>query len=430
MKLLQKATRLYLLWSVPVLVVCGIGFYFLLQRVITWQVDELLRKERREIVRFINDGREDVSELYKKITSSYYLLRLPEGETIEDTYRFVYLVDENDENEFSPFRELRCSVIANKQNYELILHKSMVESDSLMYSIALLTLLLLVMLMGGFMLVNLSVAQRIWWPFYETLARMKDFRTDHTSRPGFPETEIAEFNQLNEVAESMIGRIQGDFNRQRQFIENVAHELQTPVSIINSNVELLAQNDQLTERDVAMLQVISETASRLAKVNSTLLLLSRIENEQFPGRKEVDICKIVENHLGDYYEQIRAKQIQVNLEMPVPLNVLINPVLADTLVRNLVQNAVRHNHEGGHINVRTEAAMLEISNTGARLREADPARMFDKFVKHTTNSDSTGLGLAIVKQICDSCHFSVSYEHRDLLHILRVTFTQEKVHGH
>jgi len=425
MKLLQKATRLYVVWSIPVLVVCGIGFYFLLQRVITWQVDELLRNERWEIIRFLLEGKEDASELYKKITSSYYLVKLPEGETIDDTYRFVSLVDDHNENKYKPYRELRCSVIIGGQNYELILHKSMVQSDSLMYSVALLTLLLLALLMSGFMLVNLSVAQRIWWPFYETLARMKDFRTDNTSRPDFPKTEVAEFNQLNDVAESMIERIQSDFSRQRQFIENVAHELQTPVSIINSNVELLAQNEKLSERDIAMLQVISETANRLAKVNSTLLLLSRIENEQFPDRKEVDIRKLVENHMDEYYDRIREKHIRVYLDMAEPLTVLINPVLADTLVRNLIQNAVRHNKEHGEITVKTGPAMLGIANTGIKLREADPSRMFDKFVKSTSNSDSTGLGLAIVKQICDTCNFTATYEHKDGVHVLRVWFRPE-----
>lgn len=424
MKLLQKTSRLYVMWSIPVLVVCGIGFYFLLQRVITWQVDKSLREERRIIISFLHEGSEDMSELYKNLTSSFYLVEIPRSRKIADTYALVHLADEKRKSNYSPYRVLRCSIHVGEKNYELIIQKSLVQSDSLMYSVALLTLLLLVLLMVGFMLVNLSVAQRIWKPFYETLEKLRDFRADNTPRTGFPETGVVEFDQLNEVAGRMTERIQGDFTRQRQFIENVAHELQTPLSIINSNIELLAQNERLSEKEVTMLQVINETASRLAKVNSTLLLLSRIENGQFLSREFVDIRELVEKRVAEYLEQIREKNIQTNLKALKPQLILINPVLADTLVRNLIQNAVRHNKMDGSITIKTGKNHLEVSNTGAKLKEADAGKMFDKFVRGNTGSDSpgTGLGLAIVKQICDTCNYTVSYEHKGFTHTLKVKF--------
>jgi two-component system sensor histidine kinase QseC len=99
----------------------------------------------------------------------------------------------------------------------------------------------------------------------------------------------------------------------------------------------------------------------------------------------------------------------------------MNLVLADALISNLLSNAIKHNVEGGKIFIETSNDKLKISNSGNPLRHSGD-KLFKRFVKENTSSDSLGLGLAIVKQICNSFDFNVRYTFVDSLHEITIEF--------
>ncbi|MBK8809078.1 MAG: hypothetical protein IPO21_21590 [Bacteroidales bacterium] len=121
----------------------------------------------------------------------------------------------------------------------------------------------------------------MWEPFKITLAAISRFRPGEKNIPEFEKTNIQEFTALNDTLKIMVSRISTDFERQKKFIDNVSHELQTPVSVLSTQIELLIQEIQLNEHSAKIIGVMDSTLHKMKRVNHALLLLSKIENNQF-----------------------------------------------------------------------------------------------------------------------------------------------------
>ena len=163
----------------------------------------------------------------------------------------------------------------------------------------------------------------------------------------FDATDIAEFDQLNRLLENMMQKIRTDFVNLKEFTENASHEIQTPLAIIKSKLELVLQDKSLNDKQHQQIQAAFESTIRLSKLNEALLLLSRIENQQFVGQQEIDFCQLIRSRV-DYFEELFGlKQIEVIFHATDAVVFTVNPLLAEILVNNLLSNALRHNHENG-----------------------------------------------------------------------------------
>jgi len=205
----------------------------------------------------------------------------------------------------------------------------------------------------------------------------------------------------------------------KSFADNASHEMQTPLAIINAKLDLMIQDQGLEERHLRQLQAMYDAVARLRNLNQSLLLLTKIENNQFVHTDDVMLMRSIEDKLVQLEDLIRAK----GLELATGLDgsrARMNAYLADILLNNLLVNAVRHNPDGGRIQIRLQEGELSIRNTGPPL-SFDPMSLFDRFTKGL-DSDGTGLGLAIVKQICDNYGFALSYRYEDALHRITVRF--------
>jgi len=130
-------------------------------------------------------------------------------------------------------------------------------------------------------LVNYIISRRLWLPFYETIKKINSYDIKNKTLITFPETNIAEFGKLNAVLSSMSQKIREDFFNLKEFTENASHEIQTPLAIIKSKIELLVQSENLSENQVELIQTIDQSVTRLSKLNSGLLLITKIENNQY-----------------------------------------------------------------------------------------------------------------------------------------------------
>ena len=194
--------------------------------------------------------------------------------------------------------------------------------------------------------------------------------------------------------------------------------MQTPLAIMQSKVELLLQSSKLTKDQINLLQSIYQSGQKLSKLNKTLLLLAKVENQQFSTKEDVSLKSLIEKQLEHYEDFILSKNIEVNTDLS-DNNIQTNTLLADTLISNLISNAIKHNIQNGNINITYFRDILIFSNSGNELKQ-DPEILFNRFKKASTLKDSLGLGLAIVKKICEANGWQISYSYQENVHQISV----------
>ena len=133
--------------------------------------------------------------------------------------------------------------------------------------------------------------------------------------------------------------------------ENASHEIQTPLAIIKSKIELLIQSENLTKEHMKQLQDIYSATGRLSKLNQFLLLITKIENLQFNSTKTIDLTQLIDKYVSDLDELIEQKQIKVEKHYNISRELMLNNTLAEILISNLLSNAIKHNVKNGIIKI-------------------------------------------------------------------------------
>ena len=366
-----------------------------------------LQKERR------------VPEAFRN-TSIIQINPIPEVQNDEEIYADVTLPDPED-GDMEEFREIRTQVELNGQPYEVILRKSEVEYENVLSSIIIALLVFIIVLIAMIAVVNRQFLQRIWDPFYHTLNQLAGYSLQDKGRLNLRETNIDEFEELNESVEKLLARIEDDYRRLKQFTENASHEIQTPLSVIQNQIEMLFQNEGLPQLQQQRLGEINKMAGRLSRLNSALLLLTKIENQQYGRSEQVNITQLLDDLIGKYRELAQTQDITVDESLETKVVLSINPDLAEMLFRNLLSNAIKHNHPGGMVKITLAAESFIITNTGS-VMEGNASELFERFRKGKTDSDSLGLGLSIVQTIGEANDFKIDYTHEGERHKVSVLF--------
>lgn len=275
-------------------------------------------------------------------------------------------------------------------------------------------------LLGIVGVTNLMMSKRILAPFHQTLKAIQFFSLRNTGDVKLPPTRTKEFHQLNYFLEKMIIKARADYRALKEFTENASHELQTPLAVIRGKLELLLETP-LTEEQGSQILSALNSIEKLSKINHSLTLLNKLENQEFPALQPIDISEHVRAILNDLSELIDMKSISLRTDIREEVSVLLHPVLADILVTNLLSNAIRHNVEAGEIAVSLTSDRLTVTNTG-KPPEIPLEQAFERFKRTRDNDDSVGLGLAIVKQICQVSGLLVQYHYNDGRHSVTVSF--------
>lgn len=337
------------------------------------------------------------------------------GLKFKDKYQDTLMYTLNEED-MEPFRML--TTVFNKDNkyYEMKVVSSTVEEDDLVRSLLYSLIWLYAAILISFFVINHLLLRRIWTPFYQLLKRLKAFRLDKDEGIETGRTEVKEFKELNVAVKSLIAQSVSTYGSQKQFIENAAHELQTPLAISLNRLELLAENEDLSDQHLEAIGQVIGTLQRLTRLNKSLLLLSKIENKQYGEVALLSINKLTKTLISEYEDFAALKSVQVHLKEEGLLEVAMNKDLAAILISNLLKNAITHNIAGGTVNVSVNPNGLVISNTG-RSVALDPEQVFKRFKKDSQAQSSTGLGLAIVKAIIDLYGFDIQYSYTDQHHL-------------
>lgn len=264
------------------------------------------------------------------------------------------------------------------------------------------------------------ISRRLWKPFDETLRRIEAFRLEEGIRPDLPESRVTEFVRLNHALTTLMRNSLASYRTQKEFTENASHELQTPLAVFQSKLDLLLQQPDLTEQQAALIQSLYATANRLARLNRNLLLLAKIDNRQYGQMEEINLTAFLRD-LTPFLQSV-ANGIRLHEVLDDnALTVRANRTLLESLVSNLVVNAVRHNRPDGEITLSVAGNQLVISNTSDE-PALDRALIFNRFYRPSGPTKGNGLGLAIVKAVCEYHGWTVDYCYRNARHYFVVSF--------
>lgn len=401
------------------LIVSAPLFYYITERLYIEETDETLILHKNEFVKFSLPTLKTADiQNWNKYNRNIKIE--PFKNSGKDTIFYNSYYDALDA-EIEPYRELNASIIIEGNPYTYSARINLVEKEDLMKSIAILFLVIISLLLVGLFVITKRLSINLWKPFYETLNQIENFEIDKSNHPKFTETNIEEFNRLNNSIEKLITKNTSIYHSQREFIENAAHELQTPLAVFQAKIDTLIQNADFTQEQYKMLSSLNDSVSRLNRLNKNLLLLSKMENDIYSEKQTINLNEAIEKHFDFFTEQAKAKNLIIKTEMNEAVAVKSNPVLAEILISNLFLNAIRHNVSDGQVLVTLSDHSLTFSNTGqSQTLVAD--KLFNRFSKSNPSEQGNGLGLAIIKKIADLNNWKISYSFANNFHSFSVAF--------
>jgi signal transduction histidine kinase len=418
MKLVNKISLWTLLISFVMLLAGGIGFKYLLDEIIIEETREALTAQCDRVTDLIDLGQ--IPSLPPKVEISIADKDLDISEGMRIVSKSLYPDEPEDDLEES-YLEYVKTYKSNGKHYKIILRETLLDSEDLSEIIFINFLAIFLILQILNIIASRYISNRVFRGFKQNLDKLKKFNLNDELRPQFIESNISEFSELKSILDEMTEKLLADYRNLKEFTENASHELQTPLAVISAKIEELIQKSDLDSRQVSDIEIIYSTTKKLTGIIKMLTLLSKIENNQFQDICEVNLKEKINRYLDIFNELVKHKKITVNETYEENKMLDINELLADVLIKNLIDNAIKHNSIGGRIDIHMNEDSLVIANSGDYI-EGIEKTIFQRFKKGRQDSSSIGLGLALVKQICDIYFFEINYEYRGQLHNFKIDF--------
>ena len=396
---LKNYTFRYLtFWLLIVIAIWAFLFHSLILDEVYDNVDDGLKNQKIEIIReayrdpnLLNTTEFGLSQFkISKVDPSKY------DERNHFSNELVYMGYDDD---MEPYRILRTGFY-DKENhpYSLEIRTSTVEEDELIYDLSISLIALYFFILISILLINQKRLKKAFKPFGQIISQLRKYEVGNNEKPKLVETNVKEFSYLQKEIERMINRNDEVFNSQKLFIENASHELQTPLTIALNKLDLLIENSDLKEKEVMSLVETKQTLWRMVNLNKSLLMLSRIENNQYKNNVEVNFTTLTKDLIEDYEEILEAEEIKLETNFKADFILDFNIDLARILISNLIRNAIKHNNDSKIIKIESDSNQFIISNTGKNAT-LDSNLIFSRFYKQGTSDGNNGLGLSIVDTI-------------------------------
>ncbi len=415
MKLFAKYNRVNIAATICVFIIGSTGFYFVLQYVLTRQLDETLRVEQQEITAFVKQR--DTLPVIENAKDQWIEVRPVAEMTKKASFRNANIYNPQEQEE-ETVRQLVFTIKAAGKQYEIIVSKSATETEYLLKLIIGIAVMMIALVLVFNYIINRTLIRRIWQPFYRTIDAIKGYHAGESLQ--LPQEKIDELRLLNQSLHQMSEQINQDYQTLKTFTENASHEMQTPLSVIRSKTEALFQYAERDEKLMQHLLTVEDATQKLARLHHSLLLLTKLKNRQFSTTDLIDFKEVIQKKIRERQELFESKKITVSLNGDITEKIF-HPHLADIIVSNLLSNALRYTPAGGSINILQEEKAISFQNTAVN-GSLDVTRIFHRFYKADQSAEGTGLGLAIVDEICSASGCKVVYRFHDLKHIFTIDF--------
>lgn len=422
MRLSQRILLALATTLLPIMALWAMLFYYAMVREINDEADDSLEQYATLIITRCREGR-PLPQLNSGSNNSYTIEPISDAEArpyLRATFHDeTFYIPEKRETE--PARVMTKAFLNSDNRYLLLkVATPTFEKEDLRETILWWTVILFAVLVVVVIIVATLSIRRTLRPLY-ALLRWLDGYTPGQKHSNIPNnTDIKELRRLNEAAQSAVERSEELLDRQKQFIGNASHELQTPLAVISNRVEHLINNTKPTAEQLDELVKIDRSLRHSIRLNRTLLQLTRIDSGEVAESTNVDIVELLTEAVDNCRDIYGTKSITCTITLPDNLYIYVDEALARMLVMNLTKNAFVHSAPHSHIDISIAGKQLRIANDGTEA--LDRSRVFDRFYTKSIREGSTGLGLAIVKSICDHYGYDIEYRYVDNCHTFMVTF--------
>ncbi len=379
--------------------------------------DMILKDYSDDIVARKLSGQE-LPERFNGAYNTYYIREVDEEYALEHTSPYygeaeAYIRSQED---FASSR-IRRQVFSDRdgRHYEITVSLPTFEQETLVEHVLWWTGLLFLALLVALLLIGIIVIDYNLRPFRALMKWMDNYVPGHPSDSVPCDTDVLEFRKLADTISKAVDRFEHEYEERKIFIGNASHELQTPLAVCSNRLEMLLDRPDLNEEIAGEMVKLHRSLQHLIRLNKTLLLLSRIENDQFPPDADVDIASLLTDSIALNEEIYSHKSISSSIDVTGSFVCRINEQMASVLVGNLVKNAFVHSPSGATVRVKVNENGFSIENQGDA--PLDKSRLFHRFyLPGGRREGSTGLGLALAFSVCDRSGLSLTYDFKEKFH--------------
>lgn len=195
--------------------------------------------------------------------------------------------------------------------------------------------------------------------------------------------------------------------------------MQTPIAIFQGKLDLMMQTKPLTQEQYELISDLADVNQKMSKLNKSLLLLTKIENNQFFETENVSVKQILTKLTEQYRFQAEQRNITIHTHFTDDICITANRTLVEIMFGNLLSNSIKHNITNGSVVVNGSNTEVSFTNTGSSI-PLDAEKLFQRFQKQTTDDNSIGLGLQISKKIADRYQYLITYTFQLHHHVFSV----------
>ncbi len=439
MKLISKLTLFITLSKLAIVLLFVLTLPFLIEGIARTYIDNYLRQQKEKVLEVVGLNGVDSYLQGEASYGSYTMLKeeyislepvLPDFE-IDTIYTDERIIEQDTLN----YRVLIHSFAVGSDKYIMEVGKSVDTIDQYnrpLQRIATYVLLGLILLTLILDLIYTRFLLRPLEDIIRTKISNRRFPFNENSVP--VKTTTADFKYLDNSLISLMDQIHEAFEKEREFTANASHELMTPIGILQNKMENLMGEPDLNENVQERLIGMQRTLNRLKRIVHSLLLISRIENEQFTKKEKVKPDELINDVLEEISHRLNEKEI--SLEMNISEQIILKNINRDLLfqmVYNLINNAIKYNNPGGLIRItdqinKNRSYVISIADTGIGIPAEDLSTIFNRFKKaNKSEGGGYGLGLSIVKSIADYHHLTLDIQSDKMGTVFTITFPSELV---
>ncbi|HSD07503.1 HAMP domain-containing sensor histidine kinase [Flavobacterium sp.] len=421
MKIKHQLAIFNALTRLLVILVLWLMLPVLVEKVVYNHINKSLLEKKQKFIQHldkeeINDfviGK-DTSETYASFSTLHSEFLVLSRVSMEHKLHNTFFIVEPRiiEGEQNDYRILQYYFKYENTNYLLEIGNSLSEINDLTFVIRLFIIIVLIIIVVITFLADTFYIEYLLKPFYKII----DTKIRHVNEPeAFDHTPIKthsrDFQELDMVLNQMMDRISELFKKEKQFIANVSHELLTPIALLKNKFENLLQNTSLEDSVVDKIVGSLSTLDLLKKIIANLLLISKIENNQYEANEIINFDEIISDLIVDLQDRIDDRELSFKKSIVHDFNFIGNKTLMHILFYNLIVNAIKYNKRAGKIEIkdgfRNENYFISISDSGIGMNELQQKNIFKRFARINLEQEGQGLGLAIVESVAQFHHINI-----------------------
>ncbi len=413
---LTRLLVILILWLMLPILVENVVYHHINNSLLEKKGKFIKHLNREEINNFI-ENRDDSTETFSEFSTLHSEFLVLSRVAIKPHQKKTTFTNEyrKIEDEVNEYRILQHHFTYEGEDYQLEIGSSLSEVNDLTFVIRLFILIVFVVILFITFLADTFYIEYLLKPFYKII----DTKIRRVNEPEtFDHTPIKaasrDFRELDFVLNQMMDRISEVFKKEKQFISNVSHELLTPIALLKNKLENLLQNESLDDNAVDKIAGSLKTLDMLKKIINNLLLISRIDNNQYEANEEINLREIVSDLQEDLQDRIEDKEIKFINKIEEDFVFTGNKTLMHILIYNLVTNAIKYNKPNGSISIEDgfldENYFISVKDSGIGMDESQLEKIFNRFARISSDQEGQGLGLAIARSIASFHHVKIHVE--------------------